>query len=150
MTKTLKVLLCASFCWGLCYAGYAAGKAAGAKEFIQKFKEAKPIEVMPGVSKVPLWGDSTKAGYGAVTTFKAGTKLGMHSHSGGISLVVIDGEFIHSTPSGDVTLTKGDYLWEPAGVVHGSGCKAGGADCVFFETSATKFDVKMADASAKK
>ena len=124
-----------------------AGKASTAKAVAWPADQIQFKPVIPGVTKAVLWGDPDKGAYGTLTRFAAGTKNALHTHSHDIKIVVISGTFVLGTETGEKQLGPGSYALEPAGMKHTSGA-APGADCLFFEESDGKFDMKMLEGGA--
>ena len=97
----------------------------------------------PGVKIADVWGDHTKGAYGAFTKFPAGFVAPLHTHTNAMKIVTISGTFI-STPEGkpEVQLGPGSYLMQPGGNYrHTTACDKA-SECLFFITSAGKFDLK--------
>ena len=105
-------------------------------------KDAKFVEVIPGVSKHALWGDAEKGPYGAFTRFKADLKNPLHTHSSEIHIVVLEGAYIYTPAKGDaVRVGPGQFFAIPANAPHVS---AGDAKegALFYEESQGAFDLK--------
>jgi len=102
-----------------------------------------------GTKVAKLWGDWMKGGpYGVLVKFDAGLMNPLHHHSQSLKTIVVSGTFSFTPEGGTETkLGPGSYLLQAGGKKHVSGC-APGADCVFFMTSADKFDMTMDDGSA--
>lgn len=103
-----------------------------------------------GVQQAVLWGDPQKGPSGFLAKFKAGTEVGLHSHTADLRSVVISGTIV-ITVEGQAAkeLGPGSYAYEPGGSKHTTACKAG-ADCMFSVQAAGVFDIVMAGASGGK
>ncbi len=103
-----------------------------------------------GVQQAVFWGDPQKGPSGFLAKFKAGTEVGLHSHTADLRSVVISGTIV-ITLEGQAAkeLGPGSYAYEPGGSKHTTACKAG-ADCMFSVQAAGVFDIVMAGASAGK
>ena len=105
----------------------------------------------PGVMIADLWGDHAKGAFGAIIKFPAGFATPLHSHTHDMKLVIVSGTVIH-TPEGkpEIRLGPGSYIMQGgAGYKHTTACDKG-SDCVFFGESNGAFDLKPAEAPAKK
>jgi hypothetical protein len=104
---------------------------------------------LKGTRVAKLWGDWMKGGpYGVLIKFEAGLMNPLHKHTQSLKIVVLSGTFVHQPGGGaEVKLGPGSYLLQASGTNHVSGCAAGAA-CEFFMTSADKFDLIPAEASA--
>jgi hypothetical protein len=129
-----------------------APKAGGKKAVIVPASDLKWTDLdpsgAPGVKIADLWGDHTKGAYGAVTKFPAGWMAPLHTHTYDMKIVVISGTFI-TTPEGkpEVRLGPGSYLMQPgANYRHATACDKA-SECLFFITSAGKFDLKPVEAA---
>jgi quercetin dioxygenase-like cupin family protein len=121
-------------------AATAAPPAAG-QEVVWPADQVPFKEVVPGVSKAVLWGDPDKGPYGAITRFVKGLRNSLHTHSSDIRIVVVSGNFVYDSGSGEKSLGPGSVLFQPAGAKHVSGAGKD-ADCVFVESSDGPFDLK--------
>lgn len=133
------VLLCA-----LGAVAVAAGGVAMAAKTKGMYVPADKLEfkeIVPGVSQAVLWGDPRKGPYGALTKFAPNTKHPLHSHANTIKMVVITGNLIMDTGTGEVTYGPGSYLLAPGGSQHTSGTDGNG--CLIFEEGAGKFTMTM-------
>ncbi len=107
--------------------------------------QLKEIPNIKGISKADLWGNAEKGAHGTLTKFAAGTKVGLHTHTYELKLVVIAGTMVFNSEDGKETrLGPGSYRLEPAGLKHVTAC-AEGADCKFVEIQPGAFDVKMVE-----
>jgi len=132
---------------GIAVAGATIARAA-TKEVIWPAADIKYKEVVPGVSKVDLWGNSEKGAHGSLTKFVAGTTHALHTHTQDVKIVVFSGTFVYTAENGPETkLGPGSYVLIPGGKKHSSGCTAD-AECQFFEEQAGKFDMKMLGAKS--
>jgi quercetin dioxygenase-like cupin family protein len=101
-----------------------------------------------GVQSAPLWGDSKKGAYGALTKFASGTFVPLHTHSSELKLVVISGTlYVGADAASAKDLGPGSYAVEAAGWKHVTGCREG-ADCVFLTEGSGKFDLKPVGGAA--
>jgi quercetin dioxygenase-like cupin family protein len=109
--------------------------------FSSSMDEAKYKEVLPGVSKIDIWGDADKGGHGSFTKFAPGQNNALHFHTNDIRIVVVKGAYIFKPETGDEKrVGAGQYLFIPGGVHHVSmGDAKDGA--VFYEESTGKFDL---------
>jgi len=97
-------------------------------------------EVVPGVSRVVLWGDADKGRYGAFTKFVPGFDAGMHTHTNDVWLAVIKGAYLYKDESGEKRVEPGSFIRIPGGKKHWSGGdKEEGA--LFYQESSGKFDL---------
>jgi hypothetical protein len=101
------------------------------------------VEGMKGAQVAPLWGDMKKGAYGAFFKWVPGFSAGWHTHSHPVRVVVSQGIFTLETESsgGVKELGPGSYAYDPGKSRHRSGCKAGGADCVFLVEQNAAFDI---------
>src|SRR5688572_4902216 len=81
--------------------GIALAQDSGKEPKHAKAKDAKYTEVIPGVSKAPLWGDDKTGPYGSFTKFAPGHKNPLHTHSSDIRIVVLEGAYIFGTDAGE-------------------------------------------------
>jgi len=58
-------------------------------------------EMMPGVSKAVLWGNSDIGPYGAFTKMVPGFDTGTHTHPDGVWLVVLQGAYLYKDAAGE-------------------------------------------------
>ena len=101
------------------------------------------VEGMKGAQMALLWGDMKKGAYGVLFKWAPGFDAGWHTHSHPLRDVVAQGTFTLETESsgGVKELGPGSYIDNPAKSRHRSGCKAGGAECVFLVTQSAAFDL---------
>ncbi len=101
------------------------------------------VEGMKGAQVAPLWGDMKKGAYGALFKWVPGFSAGWHTHSHPVRVVVAQGIFTLETESngGVKEMGPGSYTYDPGKSRHRSGCKAGGADCVFLVEQNAAFDM---------
>jgi len=119
-----------------------ARKSAAAKDMVVAADQMKFQQVMPGISKVMLWGDPDKGPYGAITRFAKGTKVGWHTHPNDIKAVVIKGTLLYNNGSGEKRLGPGSFLQERATVKHTTAASAD-SDLEFLEEGAGPFAVQL-------
>ncbi len=109
-------------------------------------KWATPPGAPKEVQIASLWGAMEKGHYGVLGKFAAGSKHPLHTHSADLKIVVVSGGFLTGPEGGpEKTYGPGSYLMIPGNWKHTGGC-AEGADCVFFQESDGKFDVKFIEA----
>ena len=103
-----------------------------------------------GVQQAVAWGDAAKGAHGSFAKFAGGTEVPLHTHTATGRSVVITGTII-STPDGQKPreLGPGSYFSLPGGMSHTTACKAG-AECVIYSQWLGAFDLKPAEAGAKK
>ena len=97
----------------------------------------------PGVKIATLWGDPTKAGFGAYLKLPAGFVAPLHTHTHDMKVVFISGTYIQA-PEGkpEVRLGPGSYMMQPGGDYrHTTSCDKV-AECIFFVESSGAFDLK--------
>ena len=101
------------------------------------------VEGMKGAQMAPLWGDMKKGAYGVLFKWVPGFSAGWHTHTYPLGDVVVQGTLTLETESssGVKELGPGSYIHNPAKTRHRSGCKAGGAECVFLVTQNAAFDL---------
>jgi quercetin dioxygenase-like cupin family protein len=103
-----------------------------------KFAE---VEGMAPAQSAPLWGDMKKGAYGTLMKWPAGFVTPWHTHSHPVRVVVSQGTFtIELEGQAAREIGPGSYVYDPSKSRHKSGCKAGGADCVFLITQNAAFD----------
>ena len=100
------------------------------------------VEGMKGFQVAPLWGDMKKGAYGTMMKWPAGFVTPWHTHSNPVRAIVSQGTFtIELEGQAARELGPGSYLYDPGKSRHKSGCKAGGAECVFLLTQNAAFDM---------
>ena len=103
-----------------------------------------------GAQQAVLWGNPQKGPSGFLVKFKAGTEVGLHSHTADMRSIVISGIIVITLEGqGPKELGPGSYAFEPGGSKHTTACKAG-ADCMFSVQATGVFDMVMAGASGAK
>ena len=102
--------------------------------------EAKFKEVVPGVSKVVLWGNHDTGPYGAFSKFVPGFDAGTHTHTNDVWIVVLEGAYLYKDASGERRVGPGDFLLIPGGTKHWSGGDAN-EGALFYEEASGKFDL---------
>ena len=97
-------------------------------------------EMMPGVSRAVLWGNSDIGPYGAFTKMVPGFDAGTHTHTNDVWLVVLQGAYLYKDAAGEKRVGAGDFLRIPGRMKHWSGgdSKKG---ALFYEESSGKFDL---------
>jgi len=97
-------------------------------------------EMMPGVSRAVLWGNSDIGPYGAFTKMVPGFDAGTHTHTNDVWLVVLQGAYLYKDAAGEKRVGAGDFLRIPGRMKHWSGgdSKEG---ALFYEESSGKFDL---------
>jgi len=97
-------------------------------------------EMMPGVSRAVLWGNSDIGPYGAFTKMVPGFDAGTHTHTNDVWLVVLQGAYLYKDAAGEKRIGAGDFLRIPGRMKHWSGgdSKEG---ALFYEESSGKFDL---------
>lgn len=118
-----------------------ASKTAAAKDMVMAADQMKFQQVMPGISKVTLWGDPAKGSYGSITRFAKGTKVAWHTHPHDIKAVVISGTLLYNNGSGEKRLGPGSFVQERATIKHTTAATAE-SDLEFFEEGAGPFAVQ--------
>ena len=99
------------------------------------------VEGMKGAQVAALWGDMKKGAYGAYFKWEPGFSAGWHTHSHPVRVAVAEGTFTLELEGQPVKeLGPGSYTYDPGNSKHKSGCKAGGASCVFLVTQNAAFD----------
>jgi len=151
MTKLLIVLSVCSMAMLVVNSAQAAKKPdkarmgkAMSKMVMQNMSEMTFQQEQPGISQANLWGDPSKAGYGMMKKYSAGTMLPYHSHSKFIRAVVLSGNLmVQVEGAAEKKMRMGSYIFLPGGTKHMMKCEAG-ADCIVFETQDGKYDMMMA------
>lgn len=106
---------------------------------------AEFTEMVPGVSKVILWGDHETGPYGAFTRFAPGQDNGLHTHTSDVRIVVLEGAYVYTLEGGEeVRVEAGEFVSMPGGTVHVSGGDAE-AGALFYEASDGGFDLNPVD-----
>jgi hypothetical protein len=131
----------------------SAPKGAGSKLVVMPAGDLKWVDLdptgAPGVKVADVWGDHTKGAFGAFVKFPAGFATPLHTHTNGFKIVVISGTFVQ-VPEGkpEFRLGPGSYLMQPGGnYKHTSACDKA-SECVIFNESTGKFDLKPVTAGA--
>jgi hypothetical protein len=143
MRKTAVLGVATSMVGAVFLAGVAVGKGTVEKA---KFIAAEEVkwEDVGGPKLGILTGDYKKGPYGALQKLPAGYTSSLHSHSGTYEAVEISGTTSHWLKGEDGTkakkMTPGSYWTIQGKTEHVSSC-APGADCVFYMSQKTKFDV---------
>ena len=117
---------------------------------MQSFESLKweKLPERPGMQFSVLTGDSKVGPYTQIRRVPAGTSNPLHSHSSGITNVIISG--VWYTGADETTVKDfgpGSVIFMPGGWLHVSGCRPG-SDCVFYQDGDGKFDFRPASASA--
>lgn len=129
---------------GLTIAAQAPGKAPA--PVFRTAAQLKWVDVpdQKGVQEAVLWGDPAKGAHGAQNKFAAGTEMPLHTHTASMRGVILAGTLVITPEGGKAAeLGPGSYFFEPGGMNHTTGCKAG-ADCVVYRHMSGSFDVKLA------
>jgi len=93
-----------------------------------------------GTSMHVLLGDPDKGSHATFTKFEPGFDAGMHTHTNGVSLVVIKGAYLYKDDAGEQRVGPGEFLFIPGGHKHWSGGdKTEGA--LFYQEGSGKFDL---------
>lgn len=134
----------------------AAGSLAASDAKAPAKKAAKPafttwaagdikfsdVEGMKGAQLAPLWGDMKKGPWGSLFKWAPGFLSPWHTHTNAVRVVVVQGTFTLEAEGQPLKeLGAGSYVRDPGKLKHRSGCKAGGADCVFLVEQAGAWDV---------
>lgn len=113
-----------------------------------KSQDAEYKELLPGITQRVLYGNPTKAAYGAFTKFAPGQRNDLHVHSNDIRIVVLSGAYIYTPEKGEsVRVGPGEFLLVPAGARHVSEADPSDGG-LFYEEAAGKFDIKFVKAMA--
>ena len=141
----------------VCFAASAAADPMSSQQYdrlplMQSFESLKweKLPERPGMQFSLLTGDPRTGPYTQIRRVPAGTDNPLHSHSSGITNVIIAG--VWYTGANDATAKDfgpGSVIFMPGGWLHVSGCRSG-SDCVFYQDGDGKFDFKPASASAGK
>jgi hypothetical protein len=113
---------------------------------MQSFESLKweKLPERPGMQFSVLTGNPKAGPYTQIRQVPAGTSNPLHSHSSGLTNVVISG--VWYTGADDATAKDfgpGSVIYMPGDWLHVSGCRAG-SDCVFYQDGDGKFDYKPA------
>jgi hypothetical protein len=104
----------------------------------------------PGAKIASLWGDPTKAGFGAFFQLPAGFAAPLHTHTHPMNVVIVSGTYIQA-PDGspEFRLGPGSYLMQPGGDYrHTTSCDKA-SPCVFFVESEGPFDLHLVGAERR-
>ncbi|HEX9443579.1 MAG TPA: cupin domain-containing protein [Candidatus Binatia bacterium] len=141
MTKYFTILGLAGV---LAVAGYFASAQSAEKQgkavIFAAADDAKFKEVIPGVSRAALWGNSDKGPFGRFTKFKPGMDAGLHTHTNDLWLVVIKGAYLYKDDAGEKRVGPGGFIRIPGKLKHWSGGDAK-EGALFYEESYGKFDL---------
>jgi quercetin dioxygenase-like cupin family protein len=134
---SIVLALIATLAWPVVI-GAAEGKGKGIT--FGNADQADYKEVVPGIMRAVLWGNSDKGAYGAFTKFKPGMDNGMHTHTNDIWIVVIKGAYLYKDSAGEKRVGPGGFIRIPGKLKHWSGGdpKEG---ALFYEEGAGKFDL---------
>ncbi len=128
---------------------------AQAEETTKAGGKAKMVVVTPddakwmpgphdGVQVATIRGNFGNGAHAAFLKFRGGTDNPLHTHPNTLRSVVISGTFYQGDdPSSAKDLAPGTYFDTPGGWKHVSGCRPG-TECILFEESDGKFDMKPA------
>jgi len=141
----------------VCFVGSAMADPTPSQQhdrppMMQSFESLKweKLPERPGMQFSVLTGDPKVGPYTQVRQVPAGTNNPLHSHSSGLTNVVISG--VWYTGADEATAKDfgpGSVIFMPGGWPHVSGCRPG-HDCVFYQDGDGKFDFKPASTSAGK
>jgi len=115
---------------------YAQGRAV----IFADSRTASFKAMMPGVSSALIWGDTVKGPYAGFTKFVPGFDAGVHSHTTGVLLVVVNGAYLYKDDAGEKRVGAGDFLRIPGGHKHWSGGDAK-EGALFYQETFGKFDL---------
>jgi hypothetical protein len=116
-----------------------------AKATVWPASDLKWVEstAVKGAAQAVLWGDPNKGAYGVLKRVPNGTVLPMHWHTHTTRVVMVAGTISFALDgSAPRDLPPQSHATIPGGVKHMATC-TGGAECVYFETSANAYDVKI-------
>jgi gentisate 1,2-dioxygenase len=101
-------------------------------------------EIVPGLSKAALWGNSDIGPYGAFTKMVPGFDAGTHTHTNDVWIVVLQGAYLYRDAAGERRVEPGDFFRIRGGMKHWSGAdtKEG---ALFYEELSGKFDLVRED-----
>ena len=103
----------------------------------------------PGVKVADVLGNHTAGAFGAFFRLPAGFSAPLHTHTHGMTLVIVTGTYIQG-PDGkpEFRLGPGSYLMQPGGGYrHTTRCDAA-SECIFYVESDGAFDLRSAPANA--
>ena len=72
-------------------------------------------EMIPGVSKAVLWGNSDIGPYGGFTKLAPGFDAGTHMHTNDVWLAVLQGAYLYKDDAGEKRVGPGEFLRIPGG-----------------------------------
>ncbi len=142
MKKFRKPVAMAAAAVALFLVNGAAAQKSAPTDIIMLAEQMKFEQVIPGVSKMILWGNASKGRYGSITRFVKGTFVSWHTHPHDIKVVVISGTLLYDNGSGEKRLGPGSFLQERSSIKHTTAAAAD-SDLVFFEDGAGPFAVNM-------
>jgi len=119
---------------------------------MQSFESLKweQLPQRPGMQLAVLTGDPNVGAYTEIRKVPAGTNNPLHSHSAGITNVLISGVWYTGADEASAKdFGPGSVIFMPGGWLHVSGCRPG-SDCVFYQEGDGKFDYNPASTSQKK
>jgi quercetin dioxygenase-like cupin family protein len=130
--------------------GVAAAKGAMHAKAVTMAPDDLKWEAMPGVEGVQvamLWGNMSKGGYGAFVKLPPNQVHPLHTHSAGLKVVVLSGEFKYGPAGGpEKSYGAGSYLMIPGGLRHSSA--SGDGELLMFQESTGAWDLKPVGAAA--
>jgi hypothetical protein len=118
---------------------------------MQSFESLKWEEMpdRPGMQSSHLTGNPKAGPYTQMRKVSAGTNNPLHSHSSGITNVVISGVWYTGTDDATAkNFGRGSVIFMPGGWLHVSGCRPG-SDCVLYQAGDGKFDFNPASTSGQ-
>jgi uncharacterized RmlC-like cupin family protein len=101
-------------------------------------------EIVPGVEFAAAEGDWTAGAHKKYVRLAGGTELPVHTHSAGVHMVVLSGEFTHSYPDDEAAeaFTAGTFIFVPGGAAHANSCRSA-EPCVVFTVYDGAFDLDV-------
>jgi len=118
----------------------------GRSPVMQSFESLKweKLPERPGMLFSVLTGDPKTGPYTQIRQVPAGTDNPLHSHSSGITNVIISGVWYTGADEASAKdFGPGSVIYMPGDWLHVSGCRPG-RDCVFYQEADGKFDFKPA------
>jgi mannose-6-phosphate isomerase-like protein (cupin superfamily) len=97
-------------------------------------------EMIPGIAKAALWGNSDIGPYGTFTKMVPGFDSGTHHHTKDVWVVVLQGAYLYKDAAGERRVGPGEFFLIPGGMKHWSGADSK-EGALFYEESSGKFDL---------